>query len=125
MPHTWVGSDYIRSVLTMFVYDRERDSSHVLCAGIPDQWVRDPAGVKVEGLATYHGTISYVLKSKGKRVIADVSGSFETAHHRLVIMAPLTGTLSRVTVNGRRVPVRANREFVLDVLPSTVEFTYR
>jgi hypothetical protein len=125
MPHTWVGSDYIRSLLTMFVYDRERDSSHVLCAGIPDQWVRDPAGVTVEGLATYHGTISYILSRKGRRVIADVSGSFEAAHHRLVIMAPLTGTLSRVTVNGRRVPVRANQEVVLDVLPSTVEFTYR
>jgi len=125
MPHTWVGSDYIRSVLTMFLYDRERDSSHVLCAGIPDRWIRDTAGMKVEGLATCHGTVSYVLRSRGKRVIAQVTGSFEAAHHRLLLTAPLSGTLGRVTVNGRKVRVRANREYVLNVLPSTVEFTYR
>ena len=34
MPHTWVGSDYIRSVLDMFAYDRASDSALVVGAGI-------------------------------------------------------------------------------------------
>ena len=125
MPHTWVGSDYIRSVLTMFVYDRERDSAHVLSAGIPDRWILDKAGVNVEGLATYHGTISYVLKGTGRRVTAEVSGGFDAARHKLVMSTPLSGTLRQVKVNGRVVPADRNREYVLKSLPSTVEFTYK
>jgi hypothetical protein len=125
MPHTWVGSDFIRSVLAMFLYDRERDSAHVLCAGIPDGWILDPAGVGVERLPTYHGTISYSLKSRGKRVVADVSGSFDAAHHKLVLVSPLSGALRTVKMRGRRMSVPKNLEFVLTTLPSKVEFTYR
>ena len=29
MPHTWVGSDFVRSVRAMFVYERERDTALV------------------------------------------------------------------------------------------------
>src|SRR5688500_8752270 len=38
MPHTWVGSDFIRSALDMFAYERESDSSLVIGAGIPEKW---------------------------------------------------------------------------------------
>jgi len=48
MPHTWVGSDFLRSVRSMFVYERERDNALVVGAGIPESWVRDPAGVAVK-----------------------------------------------------------------------------
>jgi len=125
MPHTWVGSDFIRSVLTMFLYDRERDSAHVLCAGIPDWWILDPAGVGVKRLPTYHGTISYTLRKSGDRVIATISGSFDATHHRLLITSPLAGKLRGVEVNGRPVPVPESREIILKALPTQVEFTYR
>jgi len=125
MPHTWVGSDFIRSVMTMFLYDRECDSAHVLCAGIPDSWIRDPAGVRVGGLPTYHGTISLSVKGKGKTVVAEVSGSFDAARHRLVLASPLSGELRRARVNGRRVPVTRKGECVLTNLPVRVEFRYR
>ena len=39
MPHTWVGSDYIRSVLDMFAYEREADRRSLIGAGIPEKWV--------------------------------------------------------------------------------------
>jgi hypothetical protein len=109
----------------MFLYDRERDSAHVLCAGIPDSWVLDPAGIRVECLPTYHGTISYFLTSKGKNVVVDVSGGFDAAHHRLVLASPLTWELHTVAMNGREVPIPENREIVLDTLPARAEFTYR
>ena len=35
MPHTWVGSDFIRSVLDMLAYERGRDGALVLGAGVP------------------------------------------------------------------------------------------
>jgi hypothetical protein len=125
MPHTWVGSDYIRSVLTMFLYDRERDSAHILCAGIPDSWILDPGGIRVGGLPTYHGTISVSLKGEGKSVTAEVSGSFDAERHKLVLASPLAGELRRVRVGGKVVPIPRDREFALKALPARVEFTYR
>jgi hypothetical protein len=40
MPHTWVGTDFVRSVMDMLVYERESDSALVLCAGIPEKLAR-------------------------------------------------------------------------------------
>src|SRR5436309_398265 len=44
MPHTWAGSDFIRSVRTMFAYARESDQALVLGAGLPAAWVASEAG---------------------------------------------------------------------------------
>src|SRR4051812_6336046 len=45
MPHTWVGSDYIRSFLDMLAYERESDSSLVIGAGGRDEWVKGAPGI--------------------------------------------------------------------------------
>ena len=37
MPHAWIASDYIRSVLDMFAYERPDEKALVLAAGIPDR----------------------------------------------------------------------------------------
>ncbi|MBA3849794.1 MAG: coagulation factor 5/8 type domain-containing protein, partial [Opitutus sp.] len=63
MPHTWCGSDFIRSVRAMFVYEREEDEALVLGAGLAGAWVEDPAGVEVAGLPTHYGNVDYTLKS--------------------------------------------------------------
>jgi hypothetical protein len=67
MPHTWVGTDFVRSVMDMLAYERESDSTLVLCAGIPRAWV-DGDGVKVNGLRTRWGSVSYTLKQEGEHV---------------------------------------------------------
>ena len=56
LPHTWVGSDFLRSVADLFVYEREVDSTLVLGAGIPDAWLAD-SGVTVHGLSTWWGPL--------------------------------------------------------------------
>ena len=47
MPHAWVGSDFIRSVLDLFAYERAEDGALVLAAGIPAGWLRGGPGVAV------------------------------------------------------------------------------
>jgi hypothetical protein len=64
MPHTWVGTDFVRSVMDMLAYERESDSTLVLCAGIPEKWLNE-SGVNVMGLQTRWGTIAYTLRRKG------------------------------------------------------------
>jgi hypothetical protein len=58
MPHTWVGSDFIRSTLDFFVY--EKDDALVLAAGVADSWLDQ--GVTVENISTPFGPVSYTIK---------------------------------------------------------------
>ena len=68
MPHGWVASDYIRSVLDLFAYERDADGSLVLAAGIPLGWLEGP-GISVERLRTRWGSLSYSLRREGERVV--------------------------------------------------------
>jgi hypothetical protein len=63
MPHTWVGSDFIRSALDMLAYERESDDSLVLGAAVPLAWVEADDGVAVEMLRTRYGPLSFSMRS--------------------------------------------------------------
>ena len=39
LPHAWVESDYVRSVLDLFAYERAQDDALVLAAGVPSAWM--------------------------------------------------------------------------------------
>jgi hypothetical protein len=58
----WVGSDYVRSVLDMIAYDRDRDSTLVLGAGLPLSWIEGD-GLRVRDLRTPYGLL-------GTRIVA-------------------------------------------------------
>src|SRR5262249_7617964 len=60
MPHGWVASDFIRSILDLFAYERESDRALVIAAGIPAAWI-DDKGVGVDRLRTPYGLLSYTL----------------------------------------------------------------
>jgi len=61
LPHAWVESDYVRSALDLFAYERESDDTLVLAAGIPLDWMGGE-GVVVEGLRTPYGSLGYALR---------------------------------------------------------------
>ncbi len=124
MPHTWVGSDFIRSVLSMFVYERERDSTHLLAAGIPDAWVDDSMGVHVGNLPTSSGILNYFLRRAGKTVVAEISGSFDAPNHRLALASPLRARLRGVTIDGKKVSLPVSGEVIIKRLPARVVLTY-
>jgi hypothetical protein len=65
MPHGWVESDQIRSVLDLFAYEDERVHSLVLAAGIPIAWLDGP-GLTVRRLRTPYGHLGW-----SGRVVAD------------------------------------------------------
>ena len=65
MPHTWVGSDFIRSILDFFVY--EKDDALVLAAGVADEWL--DRGVTVENISTHFGLVSYTMKRENGVVV--------------------------------------------------------
>jgi hypothetical protein len=124
MPHTWVGSDFIRSVLAMFLYERESDNAVVLAAGIPDVWIRDTAGVAIRGLRTYDGMVNYSLKMKGTRLLAEISGTISVPGHTVLLKSPLSLKIRSATVNGTKAAVPPSGEIRLKKLPARVELRY-
>jgi hypothetical protein len=74
MPHAWISSDYIRSALDMFAYERQSDKSLVLAAGIPSDWFEGP-GFAAKNLRTPYGSLSLSLKRRGKDLVVSLAGS--------------------------------------------------
>src|SRR5205085_10133120 len=73
MPHAWVASDYIRSVLDMFVYERQTDGALVLAKGVPNDWV-DASGFSVRNLRTPYGRINLSFRPEGSEIVIEISG---------------------------------------------------
>ena len=74
MPHAWIASDYIRSVLDMFAYERQRDKALVLAAGVPIDWFKGP-GFAAKNLRTPYGSVSLSLKRRGTDLVVTLDGS--------------------------------------------------
>lgn len=123
MPHTWVGSDFIRAVRNMFVYETD-DEALVLGAGIPAEWVRDPVGVEVKRLPTYYGTLNYSMKTKGKSVVVKLTGDRRAPKGGIVIKSPFDMPLKEVRVNGKVSRNFSNDEATLVVFPAEVQLVY-
>ena len=88
MPHTWVASDFIRSVRAMFAYEREVDTSLVIGGGIPARWLDDPAGVGVEGLPTYYGPLDFTMRREGEKTVVEIGGGISLPPGGIVVLPP-------------------------------------
>ena len=67
LPHTWVGSDFARSLLDMIAYVRPADSTLVIGAGIPPVWVGGP-GITVRDLPIGRGKLNIRMTTDGVRL---------------------------------------------------------
>jgi len=97
MPHAWVASDFIRSALDLFGYDRPDEQSIVLAAGLPAEWLDGP-GIEVEHLHTPYGDLNYQLRRIGRRMELHVSAG-ATPPGGYVFVWP-AGAPPAATVNG-------------------------
>jgi hypothetical protein len=122
MPHSWAASDFIRSFRTMLAYEREGDSSLVVCAGIPDAWVRDPGGVTVENLPTHFGPLSYSVRADGDRVVVDIGAGTDIPPGNIHVRSPLRITPREI--RGGRKAEDDPRDAVVERLPARLVFTY-
>lgn len=64
MPHAWISSDYIRSALDLFVYERDTDRALVIADGIPLDWLDTDTGVGIRDVRTPYGPFSYHLQRR-------------------------------------------------------------
>ena len=120
IPHTWVGSDFARSFLDLFAYEREEDSSLVVAAGLPEAWVGSARGVSVKGLGTPWGPLDVALKAEGQGIRVRLSGLKSLPAGGLAVRPPLSSGLRTATVNGRPAPISPDGEVVVRALPAEV-----
>ncbi len=124
LPHTWCGSDFIRSVRAMFVYERERDAALVVGAGIADEWVKDSTGVRVEALPTYYGPLTYTMKMNGSAVVVTIGDGITTPPGKIVLKSPLSRPIVSAVIGKKRLKVNSRNEVVIQRVPVTVVLTY-
>jgi hypothetical protein len=124
MPHTWVGSDFLRSVLDFFVYEREADGALVVGDGIPAAWVDESPGVVVRGLSTHYGRLSYSMREEGGRVRIRLEGSVRPPQGGIVVRSPGARQVTSATIDDQRAPVAERREVVVRRLPAEIILSY-
>jgi hypothetical protein len=124
MPHTWVGSDFIRSALDMFAYESDADDALVIGAGIPASWVTEAPGVSIHGLSTHFGPLGYTMRATGSAVRVRFDPGLRTPPAGMVIRSPLDRPIRSATADGRPVHITDGRELHLRTLPHTVELRY-
>ena len=78
-PHTWVGSDFLRSVRALLVFERE-EGAHVrpvlvVGAGLRRAWLKE--GFYLPSLRTRYGAISLSASSRGNRTTLTVAGKVD------------------------------------------------
>jgi hypothetical protein len=96
MPHTWVGSDFIRSMIDFFVYENE--DKLVLAAGVTERWLAQ--GVHISGLHTHYGVLGYSMTRDGDAVRVRIDGGLTVPSGGIVVVSPLDGRQTVV----RKVP---------------------
>ena len=102
MPHTWVGSDFVNAVRSMFVYERERDESLVLAAGVQPEWLESPGGVSIGDFPTEYGPLSYSMALQDGKLVMDLRGPSRLPPGGIVLRSPANRPIQSVTCDGSR-----------------------
>ncbi|MGA7615267.1 MAG: hypothetical protein WBX15_08800, partial [Thermoanaerobaculia bacterium] len=120
MPHAWIASDFIRSILDAFAYDRD-DGTLVVGAGVPRSWI-GRGTLHVGPLPTWHGPIDIRMTAPaGDRIVVELSGT--ASPKAIVVHSPDERPLRRSVVDGTEVP-HPNDTVTITQLPAAITFEY-
>lgn len=120
LPHGWVASDFIRSALDLFAYERESDQAVVLGAGVPLDWLAG-RGLAVRGLHTIDGPVAFRARRAGRGVECAIGAGAAPAGGFALRLPGLTA-VSVVTVDGRPASVQGG-EIRVPRAPARIHYT--
>jgi hypothetical protein len=119
MPHAWIASDFIRSILDCFAYDRE-DGAVVIGAGVPRRWI-EAGTLHVGPLPTYNGSVDIRMRAiSGDRIEIDLSGD---VRGRLIVRSPDDRPIRAATIDEQSAE-HSDGEIVVTRLPARVVLEY-
>jgi hypothetical protein len=123
LPHTWVGSDFLRSAADLFAYEREADSALVLGAGLDEGWLAD-SGVAVRDLSTWWGRLSYTARADGDHVTFGIASGLRVPPGGIRVVSPRERRARRALLDGVAVPPATGDTVRVDRVPALVIFEY-
>ncbi len=124
MPHTWVGSDFISAIRTMFVYEDELDQSLVIGAGLHADWIDAPGGMRLRYLPTYYGRLDYAIRKSLTGYTVELGGDLKLPANGIRLRNFKAQRPQRVLVNGRAITTYDNREVFIHTYPASIEIHY-
>jgi hypothetical protein len=126
VPHGWVASDFIRSVLDLFAYEDEQETGAALVigAGIRDEWLREGDGVRVRALPTRFGRLGYHARAVGDTIVFAFDPGLRMPAAGLVVRNPNDLPARRILVDGREASPDAGGHLVLLAPARAVRFEY-
>lgn len=119
LPHAWVASDYIRSALDLFAYEREADASVVIGAGWQADWLA--SGLALRGLSTAYGVLSYRLDRVAGGWRFALLRALPGARGGLRLRWPEGAARPRAMQGGRTLSWNADGELLLPATPLTLD----
>ncbi|NWG27432.1 MAG: discoidin domain-containing protein [Ignavibacteriaceae bacterium] len=125
MPHTWVGSDFINAIRSMFVYESEYDSSLVLGAALYQDWIDSPNGMSIENLPTYYGELSYSIKKENNEYHFSIYGDVKLPKGGIKIKNFNGSRIpAKVRVNGKEIKNFSEKEISVKEFPADLIIYY-
>jgi hypothetical protein len=122
LPHAWVASDYIRSALDLFAYEREADASIVVGAGWKPEWLAQ--GLEVRGLSTAFGVLDYKLERASDGWRFTLARGLPEARGGVQLRWPGDGPLPLARLDGRELSWNG-RSLALPATAGTFTLTQR
>jgi hypothetical protein len=119
MPHAWIASDFIRSILDALAYDRE-DGALVVGAGVPRRWL-GTGTLQVGPLPTYSGSLDLRMRAEGDRIVVELTGDARPT--RLILRSPADRPIRSASVDGKAVE-HTGYEIEVARLPARVVFEH-
>lgn len=122
--HAGVAADYIAAVLDLFAFERERDETLVVAAGIPDGWLSEGTGVSLPGISTQWGRLDLSLRAEGPRVHIAFGEGLRAPPGGIEVHSPLGRPITRATADGRTMPIEQGAIVRLDAVPAELILYY-
>jgi hypothetical protein len=120
LPHTWCGSDYVRSMLDMLAYVDESRDALVIAAGLPASWLAPDPGVVVKNLPTPYGRLAYTMAGDESEIRVRLEEGIRVPAGGIVVRAPLGGPAGTVLIDGRATAPESNGDVIVRALPAEV-----
>ena len=97
MPHTWVGADVVTGIRNMLLY--ECADRLILLAGVPESWVTDGTGLRLENMPTYFGAVNLQAQELDGKLHVELRSKINVPKG-VILHWPFTGKPKSVSVNG-------------------------
>jgi hypothetical protein len=119
IPHTWVGSDFVRSALDMLAYERGRDSSLVVAAGVPWSWIEHER-IGAYKIRSIYGQIDYSMRASGDSVELELGATLRIPRGGIIVIPPARRPFRTATINGKPARITSEGGVVVRALPARV-----